>query len=284
MRGPRLKLKHLWLETTNRCNGNCIFCGRQWAPPPMDMDFDLFKSIIDQTPEAEIVQVQGFGEPLLYPHIVEAVEHVTKKRRKALFYTNGSLLTKDMATALLEAGLFRIIFSIDEMTKDEYEYFRRGLSWDAVLANVERFQRLRNKGGYRTTTTVRICETRESLDRIPRIKDFWKQRVDHVTSRFEVDIPPPDELREMPYVVSKPIECPFPYNYLCVKSNGDLVLCCRDWFHVYVAGNLHESSVRDAYHRGATFEKFRQSHKTGVNMPFLCHICKSERRPGRYSR
>lgn len=277
-------LKHLWLETTNRCNGNCIFCARQWALPPKDMDFDLFKGIVDQTPEADIVQVQGFGEPLLYPHIVEAVEYVAKKGRKALFYTNGSLLDEDMSRALLKAGLFRIIFSIDEMEKEKYEYFRRGLSWDTVLANVERFQQLRNRGRYKTITTVRMCETRESLPRVPAIKDFWKKRVDIVTSRFEVDIPPPAELRESPYVISKPIECPFPYNYLCVKSNGDLVLCCRDWFHVYVAGNLHRSTVREAYHRGARFDEFRKSHRTGVNLPFLCHICKSERPPTRYSR
>lgn len=277
-----IALKHLWLEVTNRCNANCVFCAREHALPPCDMEFDLFKSIVNQCPEANVVQTQGFGEPLLYPQIVEAVEYASKGHN-VVFYTNGALLTEEMSRSLLEAGLWRLIFSVDDMSKEKYEYFRPPLKWGTLLKNVERFQRMRDSGGYKTITTVRMCETPENHGYIDNAKAFWGKRVDMVTSRVEVDIPSPVELRENPYVIGKPIlDCPFPYKYLSVKSNGDLVLCCRDWFHVYTAGNLHDNTVRDLYHNGLEYKKFRVAHKTGVNLPFLCHICKTEREPKRH--
>lgn len=283
MEMKEIKLKHLWLETTNRCNANCIFCAREHALPPCDMDLDLFKSIIDQCPEAKVVQTQGFGEPLLYPHIVEAVEYAAKKH-DVVFYTNGALLTEELSQALLDTGMWRLIFSVDDMTKEKYEYFRPPLKWDILLENVNRFQRMRTKGGYKTLTTVRMCETKENRPYINQAKDFWRKRVDVVTSAPEVDIPPPTELRETPYVIGRPIlDCPFPYNYLSVKSNGDMVLCCRDWFHIYTSGNLHDNTVKELYYEGKEYDRLRQSHKTGNRMPYLCHICKTKRAPQRYN-
>ena len=288
-----IKLKHLWLEVTNRCNGNCVFCAREWALPPKDMELDLFERIIDECPEAEIVQTQGFGEPLMYPYIVEAVKYATKRGKETVFYTNGSLLTEEMSRELINAGLSRIIFSVDDMTKGGYEAVRLGLSWDRLIENMNVFNIIRKKANRRRTgkpkelspyTTVRMCETPENAGRIDRCKKFWRTRVDDVASRREVDIPSPTELKRTPYVRGRPIrDCKFLHNYLSVKSNGDLVICCRDWFNVYVAANLHDCGVQEAY-RNSAFEAFRKSHGTGVNLPYLCHICKTERPPARHKK
>jgi len=285
-----IKLNYLWMEVTNRCNADCVYCGRQWAPPPKDMDLDLFQRIVDECPEAKIVQTQGFGEPLLYPHIIEAVKYAAKKGKQTKFYTNGSLLTEEMSRELIKAGLGRLIISVDDRTKKGYESIRRGLSWEPLLENIRVFHEIREKAHksdpkkFRRRspyTTIRMCKTRENASQINVSKAFWKKRVDHVAIHPEVDIPSPMELRETPYVNGAPINCKQPYQFLSVKSNGDLVMCCRDWFGVYVTANLHNRGVQEAY-RSAEFEKIRESHKTGVNIPHLCHICKTGRIPTRY--
>lgn len=287
-----IKLRHLWLEVTNRCNGNCVFCARKWALPPQDMELDLFKRIIDECPEAKIVQTQGFGEPLMYPYIVEAIKYAAKKGKETVFYTNGSLLTEEMSRELIYAGLSRIIFSVDDMTKKGYEAVRPGLSWDRLLENIRVFSSIRQKAHRergqprkrKPHTMVRMCETPENSGRVGWCKAFWRKRVDDVSSRREVDVPSPMELRAKPYVEGAPItDCPFLHEYLSVKSNGDLVICCRDWFNVYVGANLHNQNVQEAY-RNAMFEAFRESHRTGVNLPYLCHICKTNRPPARYKK
>jgi len=288
------RIKHLWLEITNRCNANCIFCGRQWALPPMDMTLEFFKSIIDQFKKPVKVQTQGFGEPLLHLDIVEMVKYANSKGHHTIFYTNGSLLTPELSQQLLDAKLDRIIFSVDACTKEQYEYFRRGLRWDTLLTNMIMFKRLRDKAlgkssklnyagvshANSTFITARMCETVENKNAIPEIKRFWDRYVDVVTSAPEVDIPPPHELKITPHVNYKPMDCKFPYEYLSVKSNGDVVMCCRDWFHVYVIGNLHDKSVKEIW-KDIPVNQIRSSYKSGKNIPYLCKICKTARTPTR---
>jgi len=288
------RIKHLWLEVTNRCNAACVFCGRHWAKPPVDMDLDFFKSIIDQIKKPVVVQTQGFGEPLLYPDIVEAVKYANSKGHHTVFYTNGSLLTPELSQRLLDARLNRIIFSIDAHTKERYEYFRQGLKWEPLLENVRTFKRLRDRkhgkpAKFRgadairfnsTLITVRMCETIENSKELPEIIKFWDKRVDMVTHAPEVDIPPPYELTATPYVDFQRMDCKFPYEYLSVKSNGDVVMCCRDWFHVYVIGNLHEKSIAEIWD-DIPVNKIRASYKSGKNVPFMCKICKTKRLPTR---
>jgi len=236
------------------------------------MGFDLFKKIIDSCPEAEVVQTQGFGEPLLYPHIIEAVEYANKKRKNTVFYTNAALLNEDMAIKLLEAQLDRIIFSVDECEKELFEQLRRGLSWKSVYMNIKHFQQLRNEGKYKTQTTIRLTRTKENSNRIPLIRDFWRRRVDNVAVYPEVYIPSPNILKKTKWISGPPTGCYRVNQHLSVKSNGDLVLCCRDWFHIYKMGNLYERDILTEYNN-ETFNKVRQSLKTGFNAPALCRYC-----------
>lgn len=266
---------HLWLETTNRCNSNCIFCAREHVLPLCDMDFDLFKRIVNDNPQAKIVQTQGFGEPLLYPHVVDAIEHSYKPGRRTLFYTNASLLNGDLAQQLLDARLTQINYSVDGADKETYESLRVGLKWETVLENIKRFQKIKEKGGYNTLTVVRMCETKENSSMIPDIVKFWEEIVDFVSIKPEVYIPSPEELRANPFISGPPIKCPNPYQHLSVKSNGDLVLCCRDWFHVYKMGNLYNGTINAEYNN-KLFNKTRDALQSGIGYPTLCHYCQVE--------
>ena len=55
----------LYLETTNRCNLLCTTCPRTYAElePPADMSWELFTSIVEQTPELKRAVP---GEPKSY--------------------------------------------------------------------------------------------------------------------------------------------------------------------------------------------------------------------------
>jgi len=58
----------LYLETTNRCNLLCTTCPRTYAElePPADMSWELFTSIVEQTPELKRAVLHGVGEPKSY--------------------------------------------------------------------------------------------------------------------------------------------------------------------------------------------------------------------------
>jgi len=267
----------LWLEVTNRCNGNCVYCAREYVGELHDMDFNLYKKIIDSCPNTKTVQTSGFGEPLLYPHIVEAVAYASKKKKQVRLVTNASLLTKDLSSQLLRAGLGEIRFSVDECTKEGYEALRPGLNWKTVLDNIIEFENLNEKGGYGAKTVIRITKTMENSQRMPTIEKFWGRFVSQVSTTAEIFIPPPDLLHKNKFTSGPPITCKRVNQHLSVKNDGTAILCCRDWFTVYPMGNLNTKHALEAFN-GEAFHEVRKSLRSGENYPTLCGYCKASPR------
>lgn len=264
----------VWLELTNRCNADCVYCDRTHIGEPNDMDFDLYKKLVDSCPSAKTIQTQGVGEPLLYPQIVEAVAYAQREKRLIRFSTNASLLNTDLAQQLLEAGLGEIRFSVDECTKEGYESLRRGLKWETVLDNIKNFEKLKEKGGYRTKTIIRMTRTKENSARMPKIIAFWTKITTPVLTTPERFIPPPSLLRNPMFSSGKPLKCKRVRQHLTVRANGTVILCCRDWANVYSMGNLEKENALDVFN-GKTFNKIRKSLAEGANYPTLCKYCKT---------
>ena len=266
--------KLLMLELTNRCNANCIYCGRQHSTRPVeDMDLSLFKKIIDSSPAATELHPQGIGEPLLYPHIIEALQYAKDAGLKIVLYTNGSALTESLTLELTKIRVDQIVFSVDGYEKTLFEEMRRGLNWETTLGNIERFQKLKHGD---TRTVIRMTVTPETKHTIKAFREFWQSRVDVVACMEECDVPLPETIRKQPYTVGHPVSCEKPLNSLTVKSNGDVILCCRDWYGQYVFGNLHEETVDQIFY-GSVFNHVRLSMKMGRHTPYLCAFCESKK-------
>ena len=63
------------------------------------------------------------------------------------FNTNAMLLTEKISERLIEAGLDRIIFSLDGMTKETFENIRGGANFEKVVNNIKSFINIRNEMG-----------------------------------------------------------------------------------------------------------------------------------------
>ena len=104
--------RHIFIETTAKCNLSCEYCPREKRDE--HMDFSLFRRIVDECSEhgARSFSLHLFGEPLLYPYILDAIRYIKGKNRRhtILLTTNGTVLNK-FAKKLLELGVDRIIWS-----------------------------------------------------------------------------------------------------------------------------------------------------------------------------
>ena len=104
--------RHIFVETTARCNLSCSYCPREKIN--QDMDFRLFKQIVDEGSQygPRSWSAHLFGEPLLYPHILEAIAYLKKKNRRhtILLTTNGTLLNR-FANEIRRLNVDRIIWS-----------------------------------------------------------------------------------------------------------------------------------------------------------------------------
>jgi MoaA/NifB/PqqE/SkfB family radical SAM enzyme len=87
-----------------------------------------------------------YGEPTLWPHLADAVALAASLGRYSWTTTNGSLLDNGRAWELLDAGINKVIWSIDAIDPDVYDRVRKNLNWFRVLENLDRFIALRNTG------------------------------------------------------------------------------------------------------------------------------------------
>jgi radical SAM protein with 4Fe4S-binding SPASM domain len=77
------------------------------------------------------------GEPLLRPDLFELVEHCQTIKLKTGLATNGSLLTKEKAGQLKDAGLKLFHFSLDGASEDIHSAYRGKGNFQQVLSGMD---------------------------------------------------------------------------------------------------------------------------------------------------
>jgi uncharacterized radical SAM superfamily Fe-S cluster-containing enzyme len=161
---------NLNVEATTRCNLECTFCTHSSLEENQvgDIDLESSKRIIDEAKDfggLPTINVNGLGEPLLRKDIPEFISYAKEHGvQDVMFHTNGTIMTEELATRLIESGLDRIIFSVDSPDKATYEKMRplktsfdkykdvegavlKGTPWEKTVRNVHRFIDVRNKMG-----------------------------------------------------------------------------------------------------------------------------------------
>ncbi|HEY6871798.1 MAG TPA: radical SAM/SPASM family putative metalloenzyme maturase [Geobacteraceae bacterium] len=121
----------LFVETTSRCNLNCVMCMKQNDGAAADGDLEpaTFAALESAFPTLEALVLNGVGEPLLNLRL----EQFIARARKLMpvdgwigFQTNGLLLSNLRAMALVAAGVDRVCLSMDGVTPETFSAIRAG--------------------------------------------------------------------------------------------------------------------------------------------------------------
>ncbi len=120
---PRL----IFWEVTKGCNLRCIHC-RATATElmsPADLPTGKALNIISQIADfgSPILVLSG-GEPLYRSDIFELAEYATSRGLRTALATNGTLVTKDVAAKIKNAGIKRVSISLDGSDATTHDTFR----------------------------------------------------------------------------------------------------------------------------------------------------------------
>lgn len=132
--------------------------------------------------KADLVHLQGWGEPLLHPDIGEMIRIVKESGAKAGTTTNASCLTPDMAKFLVKNGLNVIGFSLAGISRERNDSIRRGSSFDSVIQGVQNLQDAKRQldSAY-PDIHVAYMLLNSNLDELEYLPDFFaKLKVDQV--------------------------------------------------------------------------------------------------------
>lgn len=263
---------HLDYEMMFRCNLRCPMClmslpveeRSRYGEPEKRLDPVTVRGLIDQGAEAG-QKAMGFGglwEPLLAPELADIIAH---GRRQGLvdvmFNTNGLLLTEKTGRALIEAGLTRLMISLDAATAATYDKMRSGSDFETVVANIENFLDLRRRLG-RTLPLTRLsfCRTAVNEHELPAFLERWHGRVDFFSiqayGRYDSADPPDFPRGRNP--APPPGRCAQPHKRLLVRHNGQVLPCCDASGLPLVMGDVYEQSLVEIW-RGPQLDKLRSA-------------------------
>lgn len=279
--------KSYFIEMTNHCNLRCSMCN--FHSPVVTgrrekgfMDTALAMNLIEQIGnlrEDSWVALHGAGEPLLHKGIIDILKFACRYENISCgFLTNGVLLAEDMTQKILDSGISWIGFSLDGIDKEKFEKYRIGSDFDQIMKNVLYFLELKEKTGRSVKTLVNMTVQDEMKDDVDKFIDFWIDKVD------EVAISPcrPVGLRENILVdkEAKRLPCYMLYEIMVIYWDGEVGLCCEDWFNSGSMGNVKKSRIIDIW-QGKRFDDMRRLHEKGLYHRIrLCSDCNSWFRSG----
>lgn len=108
-----------WIEPTTYCQLKCPFCYRGVdldGHHPVHMPVEQVKGEIDELIRIRnpgTISIAG-GEPLLYPHLDDVIDHVRSHGREVMILTNGLRLDVKTLTALKKREVARVVIHIDK--------------------------------------------------------------------------------------------------------------------------------------------------------------------------
>lgn len=253
------------------------------------MNDELAKRITKEAHNAGIRQISFYsgGEPFLNKALPTYVSLA-----KSLGYdycylsTNGGKAVTGKILPVLQAGVDSIKFSINAGTKDSYKAVHGRDEFEDVISNLELTANYRAKHRPTMKLYVSFVDTDLSRDTFDDLKSRISHLVDEVVRYPFVVIGTP--LRQIP---SRPfidytrtdrkenwnqqrlrLPCYQLWNYLNVTAEGYLSACCSDYNNDLVVGNLHTSSLLEAWH-SKEFQALRQQHIDRSIRGTLCEGC-----------
>jgi radical SAM protein with 4Fe4S-binding SPASM domain len=241
------------------------------------MDLDMAKSVIQKAHDCGIERL-GFhtvGEPLLYPHLCEVLVFAKKFGFPVGISANANLLTPKKTEMLMNIGIDSLRVSL-EGTDSTYDFIRQGGNFLKVIDNIEYFRNRRNRNMYPKIT----CNYVLTKDSIKCVNDFmsnYAKLFDEVTFCTMIN----QGYMQNSYVQDRSIILFKNNNYPCfnlwnnmyVTFNGDVSVCCVDYNHKLIVGNVKTDTLLDIWNSKA-YQRYRKLHKQGrINEMEFCRNC-----------
>lgn len=261
---------HVDLEASSACDLHCVMCYH--IKPTFKqglMSFELFKRAIDECARYRLpsIKLNYRGEPLLNPAIVDMVKYAKNKGiMEVQFNTNATLLTPEMSKRIIEAGLDRIIFSLDGVDKRTVEAIRVGIDYDQVVSNIEAFLEIK---GPRPKPFTRIQMVRQEAneDQVEKFKATWQDKIDTVGVLYadSRNCPAESALERVP--------CTDLWKRIFVLFDGTVTMCCYDFNEAMPLGNILETPLAEIW-RGEKLNRIRAIHqRRRLNDIGVCRRC-----------
>jgi radical SAM protein with 4Fe4S-binding SPASM domain len=269
----RTKEPHLHqIEPTNHCPYSCIVCPRstKMTRELGFMDIELYEKVIREVAgysepvRSKEIELFHFGESLLHPQVDKMVAIASVKNLRITMSVNAPQLSPHLAERILAGNPYKIILSLDGYDDESFKEIRgKNADFRKAVENIDRLVEIHKSVRSSAILIVRMIQIHRNKSHAESFREMFEKK------GLKVEIRPffpwtEKELVDLGEYDKYPpgMPCPFPWQYLVVQWNGDVVPCCRDFNAVNKVGNVLEKSLKEIWN-GSEFEDFRNQHRTG---------------------
>lgn len=275
---------YIMLEQSYRCNLRCISCihgypekRQQFSMKEPFMPWALYEKIVLEGEEhgCPSISTHNNDEPLLLKDLEKRISFARKHGfMDVIMTTNGVLFTEDRIKSVIDAGVTRILFSIDALTRETYDRVRPGGDFNKVLKALEVAL------NYRETQRldlpiirVSFVPNRVNQHEMAAFFEKYAGMVDYIDiqpfcSYYDVnaDLAPRDAEKIADY------RCNCPWRYAIVRADGDVLPCPNFYGTELTMGNLYQNSLYEVFNSEA-YRTLRKDLKAGVFNNAACTAC-----------
>ena len=119
-----LKLNRLFIEVTDVCNLKCIHCYKG-SSGCQNLSFEDYKKVLEYFKSSSFfrVDITG-GEPFINPEIMNILRYSVEQGYLVNIFTNGTLITKEIAEKLAEFNIQKLYISLDSSSPEKHNAIR----------------------------------------------------------------------------------------------------------------------------------------------------------------
>lgn len=257
VRQPVLASGELTVENTTYCGAACVMCprdeykaSRRWQ----HMSYDLFTKVMADGVELGITSLDlcGFGDPFMDPDFEAKLAHVRTAYPDLHVYTSSTAhLIDEKRVDWACKYLDTLKISNYGFSKESYEAIHGGVvKYEKVVENIERI--LARPRSQRPHVLMSYLFFPENEHEFEDWKAYWIDKADEVIAWRAHNYGGSTQGGERAYVSTarstdaQARSCgrPFKGNPF-VRANGDVSVCCFDFNHKLVVGNVTRDKLVD---------------------------------------
>ena len=272
-------------EQTYKCNLSCVSCvhgykeiDSKYMFKPAVMPLETYKRIVDEAKEHNCpsIATHNNDEPLLVKDLEERISYARKTGfMDVIMTTNATLFTKKRIEKVIDAGVTKMLFSIDALSEEAYYKVREGGNFKKAVESLMYALEYREKKNL-ILPFIRVSFVVNSHNR-HELEDFVKhysEIVDYIDIQplFMSHTNAGKELIPHDAVNVQNFRCNANWRTVIIRGNGD-VLPCPNFSGVDILlGNIHKNSIYDIYN-GTKAKQMRQDGRTGNYTFDACKVC-----------
>jgi radical SAM protein with 4Fe4S-binding SPASM domain len=278
---PSPRIRYLQLETGTACNYRCVYCPVAFNPRRGGfMEIDLVRAIVRQLATSaplEEVYLNGYDEPTLNRALPEIAKIVSALGGELVVLTNATRLTVQLANALA-ASHPRVRIDIHLSADDEVDFRRvhQSSQYHNVRRNLDQLAATELAPNISLHIGMQIGVDTTADERYRALSEAYAQSA-FTIARYRpngragiLDNEWADQAHH-----TRLGGCGLRHrtsDWLHINANGNVVLCCQDYFEEHVLGNVASTALDEIL----TSDLRRRLHRwtTGVEQAPEDYICR----------